>query len=101
MSKLLNPTGQTVPYYTKNVNAADGAWTAKFVFVAPNAWTDAQGTWLEAELAKPTTYTFIVRHEPWTPRRRRGSSVGRHHREVPAHADDRQPRTPTSAPANR
>ena len=64
LTKLLQPTGQTVPYYTKNLNAADGSWTAKFVFVAPNAWTDAQGTWLEAELAKPTTYTFVIRHEP-------------------------------------
>lgn len=64
LAKLLQPIGQTLPYYTKNVSASDGSWTAKFVFVAPNAWTDAQGTWLEAELSKATDYTFVVRHEP-------------------------------------
>ncbi|MFO0566375.1 MAG: metallophosphoesterase [Polyangiaceae bacterium] len=64
LSKILNPTGQTSPNYTKNVAAPDSSWTAKFVFVAPNAWTDAQSTWLEAELSKPTTYTFVLRHEP-------------------------------------
>src|SRR5262249_28117444 len=32
-------------------------------FIAANAWTAAQSTWLDAELAKPTTYTFVVRHE--------------------------------------
>ncbi|MEZ4225453.1 MAG: metallophosphoesterase [Polyangiaceae bacterium] len=64
LNKLLKPTGETLPYYTKNVAAPDNSWTAKFVFVAANAWTSAQATWLEAELAKETTYTFILRHEP-------------------------------------
>ena len=41
-----------------------GAWTSKFLFVAANAWTAAQASWLEATLARPTTYTFLVRHEP-------------------------------------
>lgn len=63
LGKLLSPIGKTEPYYTINVNATDASWTSKFVFVAPNAWTAGQGTWLEAELSKPTTYTFIVRHE--------------------------------------
>ncbi len=43
--------------------ASDGSWTAKLVVVACNAWTPAQATWLTGELAKPTTYTFVVRHE--------------------------------------
>ncbi len=64
LTKMLAPIGLSDPYYTFNVSAADGSWTAKFVFIAANAWSAAQGTWLEAELAKPTTYTFVVRHEP-------------------------------------
>jgi hypothetical protein len=64
MSKLLAPMGKQQPYYSFNVNATDGSWTAKFVFIAANAWTSAQGTWLEQTLATPTTYTFVIRHEP-------------------------------------
>jgi hypothetical protein len=41
----------------------DGSWTAKLVFVACNAWSSTQATWLDGELQKPTTYTFVVRHE--------------------------------------
>ena len=33
------------------------------MFVACNAWTSTQATWLDAQLAKQTTYTFVVRHE--------------------------------------
>src|SRR5205807_2692194 len=33
------------------------------VFVAPNAWTATQSSWLSSVLADPTTYTFVVRHE--------------------------------------
>ncbi len=61
--KLLAPIGQTLPYYTLNFKHKDGKWTAKFVVVAANAWDGAQAAWLDAELAKPTTYTFVVRHE--------------------------------------
>jgi Calcineurin-like phosphoesterase len=63
-NKLLAPLGKAAPYYTIHVDATDGSWTSKFVFVAANAWNDAQGTWLDGELAKPTTYTFVLRHEP-------------------------------------
>jgi hypothetical protein len=63
MRELLGPLGITKPYYTVNISAKDGSWTAKFVFVAGNSWAPEQGTWLEAELSKPTTYTFVVRHE--------------------------------------
>ena len=56
-------TGQSAfPYYSVAVH---GAWgTAKFVVVAANAWSSAQGTWLAATLEVPTTYTFVIRHEP-------------------------------------
>jgi hypothetical protein len=55
-----------VPYYTIHVGSSDAArpWTAKFVFIAANAWDEAQAAWLTAALAEPTTYTFVVRHEP-------------------------------------
>jgi hypothetical protein len=63
LSKMLAPLGVTQPWYTVHVASTNGSWTAKFVYVAPNAWSSAQGSWLDAELAKPTTYTFVVRHE--------------------------------------
>lgn len=63
MDKMLRPLGKATPYHSVRVDAVDGRWTAKFVFVAANAWTDVQAAWLERELAVPTTYTFVVRHE--------------------------------------
>lgn len=66
LQKMLAPIGQTKPYYTLNVSGNGNAWTAKFVFVAGNAWDSAQATWFAAEMAKPTTYTFVVRHEGTT-----------------------------------
>lgn len=63
ISTMLSPINVTTPYYTKNVNASDNSWTAKFVLVACNAWSSAQASWLTTELAKTTTYTFVVRHE--------------------------------------
>jgi hypothetical protein len=63
MTTMLGPINQTNPYYVENVAAPDNSWTAKFVFIACNAWTTAQGTWLTQTLAVPTTYTFVVRHE--------------------------------------
>lgn len=55
-------TGQLSPYYSV---ALQGPWgSAKFVHIAANAWTSAQGAWLEATLEIETTYTFVVRHEP-------------------------------------
>jgi hypothetical protein len=64
MTKMLQPIGQAKPYYSIRVDSSSAAWTAKFVFVAANAWDDAQATWLQKALNQPTTYTFIVRHEP-------------------------------------
>ncbi len=64
LSKMLEPIGQTNPYYAVTIAAEDKTWNAKFVFVAGNAWDTNQASWLEATLAHPTTYTFVVRHEP-------------------------------------
>lgn len=63
-SKLLAPIGKSEPWYSVDVDAQDGSWSAKLVFVAANAWNATQQAWLETTLAKPTTYTFIIRHEP-------------------------------------
>ncbi len=64
MSAMLGPIQKTDPYYAVNVAANDNSWTAKFVFVAANAWDSTQSTWLDATLSQATTYTFVVRHEP-------------------------------------
>jgi hypothetical protein len=64
VAKMLGPVQQSNPYYSINVNALDNSWTAKFVFVAANAWTSDQASWLTTTLSQNTTYTFIIRHEP-------------------------------------
>ncbi len=63
LSKLLGPIGKSAPYYALHINAIDGTWTSKFVFVAANAWSSAQASWLDSTLAQATTYTFVMRHE--------------------------------------
>jgi hypothetical protein len=63
MSKMVEPLGYTKPYYQVDVDATDKSWTAKFLFVAANAWDSGQAAWLAAAMAKSTTYTFVVRHE--------------------------------------
>jgi hypothetical protein len=68
-SNMLAPINETLPYYTIDVSSSAGvspAWTSKFVFVACNAWSTTQATWLANALATPTTYTFVVRHEGTT-----------------------------------
>ncbi|HVY46270.1 MAG TPA: metallophosphoesterase [Minicystis sp.] len=66
LQKLLAPINQTKPYYEIDVASTSGAWTAKFVFVAANAWDSAQSSWLGGALSHATTYTFVVRHEGTT-----------------------------------
>ena len=66
VNKLLAPLGITLPYYVINVGSTSSAWTAKFVFIAANAWSSAQSTWLASALSQPTTYTFVMRHERTT-----------------------------------
>jgi hypothetical protein len=64
LSGMMQPIGQTNPYYSINVSAIDNSWTAKFVMTAANAWDSTQQSWLQGVLAQKTTYTFVVRHEP-------------------------------------
>jgi len=63
VSMMLTPVSINTPYYVENISAADHSWTAKLVFVACNAWSTTQGTWLDQALTPQTTYTFVVRHE--------------------------------------
>ena len=62
-SKLLAEIGQTNPYYRVRIDAVDGSWSAKFLVIAANFWSDTQATWLDTALGEKTTYTFVVRHE--------------------------------------
>jgi hypothetical protein len=64
VSSLVTPLGLSRPYYAFHVEAQDHSWTAKFVFLACNAWDNGQRSWLQTEMSSPTTYTFVVRHEP-------------------------------------
>ena len=64
MARMIEPIGEGRPYFIERFAATDGSWTAKFVFVAGNAWDKGQATWLDLVLGEPTTYTFVVRHEP-------------------------------------
>jgi hypothetical protein len=63
MTSLLGPISKTTPYYVINVASPTSNWTAKFVFVAANAWDSTQSSWFESALGVSTTYTFIIRHE--------------------------------------
>ena len=63
LTKMLAPLNVTKPYYTINIASSQQTWTAKFVFVAANAWDATQAAWFSSEMAKSTTYTFVVRHE--------------------------------------
>lgn len=65
VDKMLKPLGLAQPWYSVPVEASDKSWTAKFVVIAANAWNAEQAAWLDLELSKPTTYTFVVRHEPF------------------------------------
>jgi hypothetical protein len=64
LSSLVTPLGKSEPYYVFRVSALDGSWSAKFVVLACNAWDAAQRAWFQTQMSSPTTYTFVVRHEP-------------------------------------
>jgi hypothetical protein len=34
------------------------------VFIAANYWNATQASWLKTQMADPTPYTFVMRHEP-------------------------------------
>jgi hypothetical protein len=64
VARMAQPIGELHPYFIERFAAMDGSWTAKLIFVAANAWDATQQAWFERVLAEPTTYTFVVRHEP-------------------------------------
>jgi hypothetical protein len=64
MSALMAPMQKTMPYFSINVNATNGSWTSKFIFIAANAWDSTQSSWLTTQMKTQTTYTFVLRHEP-------------------------------------
>lgn len=64
LNMMLAPLGLSEPYFAFHVADVNDNWTAKFVFIAANAWDVTQAAWLQTEMAKPTTYTFVIRHEP-------------------------------------
>jgi hypothetical protein len=64
LDELVAPLGKAKPYYAIPLADLQGKWTAKLLIVACNAWSPAQKTWLQGELAKKTTYTLVARHEP-------------------------------------
>jgi hypothetical protein len=66
LSMILAPAAQTSPYYEVDLTSSADApspWTAKLLFLAANAWTQTQANWLDAAMTRPTTYTFVIRHE--------------------------------------
>ena len=63
IARMLGPVGEIKPYYIERFAAQDGTWSAKFVFIAANAWTETQARWPDLVLGEPTTYTFAIRHE--------------------------------------
>jgi hypothetical protein len=75
LTQLLAPQGFAKPWFDVAVTAADGRWTAKLVFVAANAWNAEQATWLEEVLTRPSTFTFVFRHEPSTDTRAPGTQA--------------------------
>ncbi|MEZ4222633.1 MAG: metallophosphoesterase [Polyangiaceae bacterium] len=64
LNKLVKPLGKSKPYYAIKIDDVNGKWTSKFLITACNAWSSAQKTWLQNQLDKPTTYTFVARHQP-------------------------------------
>jgi len=73
INTIVSPsTSQTNPWFSALYLANDGSWSAKVIFVAANAWNTTQQSWLSSTLAVHTTYTFIVRHEPFNDARAPG-----------------------------
>jgi hypothetical protein len=64
LNALVVPLGYTQPYYSFDVNDTAGQWTAKFLMTSCNTWSSAQKTWFTTQLARATTYTFVIRHHP-------------------------------------
>jgi hypothetical protein len=63
IAKMIEPLGLSTPYFAFTITGSGGAWTAKFVAIAANAWGPMQEAWLGQIMAQPTTYTLVLRHE--------------------------------------
>jgi hypothetical protein len=63
-----------VPWFSFVVHTDFG--DAKFVFIAVNAWTDTQATWLDQVMSAETKYTFVIRHHPTPDAGMPSSAVG-------------------------
>ncbi|MBK7579667.1 MAG: metallophosphoesterase [Myxococcales bacterium] len=63
LDNLIQPLGKTKPYYAISIDDSSGKWTAKLLITACNAWSPAQKTWLQNQLGKATTFTFVARHQ--------------------------------------
>jgi hypothetical protein len=64
MDTFMTPMQRSNPYYALHFDASDGTWTANMAFVACNAWSPAQSTFLTQALETSDTYHIVVRHEP-------------------------------------
>jgi hypothetical protein len=62
---LLANIGKTKTYYTVSFSSsvASYPWTAKLIVLSCNEWDSTQLSWFNQQVAVPTTYTFITRHE--------------------------------------
>jgi hypothetical protein len=62
---LLSNIGKTKTYYTVSFTGSDPTypWTAKLIVLSCNEWDSTQLTWFNQQIAVPTTYTFVSRHE--------------------------------------
>ncbi len=63
-STFLTPIGKSGLYYTLGFSDPAGTWSAKLIVTACNFWDSTQKSWLQAQLALPTTYTLLARHQP-------------------------------------
>jgi hypothetical protein len=64
-STLLANIGKTKTYYTVSFSSSVPTypWTAKLIVLSCNEWDSTQLSWFNQQVAVPTTYTFITRHE--------------------------------------
>lgn len=63
LAKMVGAGAAVLPWFSQWYQGTDQSWSAKVIVTAANAWSAEQAAWFEAELAKPSTYTLIVRHE--------------------------------------
>lgn len=66
---LGNHEDKNIPTFQSKLSA-NTYWSftqcgAKFVGIANDAWDSTQAAWLTSELAKPSKYTFVFRHQYW------------------------------------